>query len=74
MQKRSPVQMIVSISTILSVIVGSISLLSFVQTAERRLTTIEIRLENLVDSFNRSRSNVLPRSDLKVGYRVAPKI
>lgn len=48
-ERRSNVQLIVAISSILSVIVASISLISFVQLAERRITTMEVRIEYLSD-------------------------
>lgn len=48
-ERRSNVQLVVSISSILSVIVASVSVLSFIQLAEKRITTMEVRLENLIE-------------------------
>jgi preprotein translocase subunit SecY len=50
-ERRSSGQMIVAIATIVSVIVGSVSLIAFIQTAERRITTMEVRIETLRDSI-----------------------
>lgn len=47
MERRSNLQLIISVSSILSVLVASISIISFTQLAERRITTMEVRIEYL---------------------------
>lgn len=64
-ERRSQVQLIVAVSTVLSIMVGSVSLVSFIQSAERRLTTMEIRLENIKDSITLLKSQLLLMPDSK---------
>lgn len=56
--RRSSNQLTIAIASILSIIVGSISLITFVQSSERRLTTMEVRIETLKDSIELLRSQV----------------
>lgn len=67
-ERRSQVQLIIAVSTVLSIMVGSVSLISFIQSAERRITTMEIRLENIKDSINLLKSQLLimptPKKDI----------
>lgn len=64
-ERRSQVQLIIAVSTVLSIMVGSVSLISFIQSAERRITTMEIRLENIKDSITLLKSQLLIMPDSK---------
>lgn len=64
-ERRSQVQLIIAVSTVLSIMVGSVSLISFIQSAERRITTMEIRLENIKDSITLLKSQLLLMPDSK---------
>ena len=57
-ERRSTTQLVIAISTILSIMVGSISLITFVQSSEKRITTMEVRLESLRDSIEQLRTQL----------------
>lgn len=61
-ERRGSGQMVVAIATIVSIIVGSVSLIAFVQSSEKRITTMEVRLETLKDSIEQMR--------LQLGYQI----
>jgi len=54
-ERRSNIQLIVSVSSILSVLIASMSIISFIQLAERRITTMEIRIEGLAEVVKENR-------------------
>lgn len=58
-ERRSQSQLVIAISSLLSVIVGSISLIAFVQSSEKRITTMEIRIENLKEGVDALRAVVV---------------
>jgi uncharacterized membrane-anchored protein YhcB (DUF1043 family) len=58
-ERRNSGQMIIAVATVVSIIVGSISLITFVQSSERRITTMEVRIESLKDSIENLRSHIL---------------
>lgn len=61
-ERRGSGQMVVAVATIVSIIVGSVSLIAFIQSSEKRITTMEVRLETLKDSIEQMR--------LQIGYQI----
>lgn len=55
MERRGNLQLIISITSVLSLMVASITVITFIQTSERRITTMEVRIENLKDVIERLR-------------------
>jgi preprotein translocase subunit SecY len=52
-ERRGGAQLIVSVSMVVSLLVASISLVTFIQSAERRITVIEVKLEQVIRSLER---------------------
>lgn len=58
-ERRNNNQLVIAIATILSIVVGSVSLITFIQTSEKRITTMEVRLESLKDSIEQMRNQLI---------------
>lgn len=52
-ERRGSAQSILAVSTILSIMVATASLLSFIQSSERRTTAMEVKIEVLIDKINK---------------------
>lgn len=45
-ERRGSAQSILAVSTIVSIIVGAVSILAYIQSAERRTTVMEVKIEH----------------------------
>lgn len=51
--RRGNTQTIVAVSTIVSLLVGAVSLITYIQSSERRNTTMEVKMEVQMEAIKR---------------------
>ena len=69
-ERRGSVQSILAVSTVVSILVGAASLLSFIQSSERRTTVMEVKIEGLQKGIERMENTIRESEGVKRGGKI----